>query len=129
MDAVKVTQPEQEVKSMRKRRDKIRSDYVDARGYWPTSFDGLLEIDPDFFEAYMAFAAAARARGALDARTRELVSIAIDATVTHLYSPGNAESHPAGPEHRGDLRGDSGSSGTCFIGWDSHSNRGCADTA
>ena len=37
------------------RKKKLRDEFIDARGYWNAFWDGLLELDEDFFEAYTAF--------------------------------------------------------------------------
>ena len=39
------------------RRAALRADFEAKRGYWHGFWDGLLELDPDFFEAYVDFSA------------------------------------------------------------------------
>lgn len=48
----------------------------------------LSALDPPYLDAYSQFRTSVLARNPLDDRTRELVSIAVDASVTHLYIPG-----------------------------------------
>ena len=70
------------------RRRALRDDFLDKRGYWNAFWDGLLTLDPDFFEAYLAFSGVPWANGPLEPKAKELVYIAIDASTTHLYEPG-----------------------------------------
>jgi alkylhydroperoxidase/carboxymuconolactone decarboxylase family protein YurZ len=66
----------------------LREEFVDSRGYWNAFWDGLLELDPDFFEAYLQFSGVPWRKGTLSPKFKELVYIAIDASTTHLYEPG-----------------------------------------
>jgi alkylhydroperoxidase/carboxymuconolactone decarboxylase family protein YurZ len=66
----------------------LREDFIDARGYWNEFWEGLLELDPDFFEAYLNFSGVPWRKGTLEPKLKELVYIAIDASTTHLYEPG-----------------------------------------
>ncbi|MDR0359591.1 MAG: carboxymuconolactone decarboxylase family protein, partial [bacterium] len=83
------------------RRKELRDRFIEARGYWSEMWDGLLELDPDFFEAYLRFSSVPWGAGPLPPRVKELIYVAIDASTTHLYEPGlrqhirNALSHGA----------------------------------
>ena len=66
----------------------LRSAFIDQRGYWNDFWNGLLEIDPDFFKAYLEFSSVPWRNGVLSPKTRELIYVAIDASTTHLYEPG-----------------------------------------
>ena len=70
------------------RQRRIREEFVDRRGYWNEFWDGLLSLDPDFFEAYLAFSGVPWQNGTLEPKVKELIYIAIDAATTHLYEPG-----------------------------------------
>jgi alkylhydroperoxidase/carboxymuconolactone decarboxylase family protein YurZ len=74
--------------SMSDRQRRLREDFVDRRGYWNEFWDGLLVLDPDFFEAYLAFSGVPWKKGPLEPKVKELIYIAIDASTTHLYEPG-----------------------------------------
>jgi alkylhydroperoxidase/carboxymuconolactone decarboxylase family protein YurZ len=67
---------------------KLRDDFIESRGYWSPFWDGLLEADEAFFEAYVEFSSVPWRSGALDPKIKELVHIAIDAAATHLFVPG-----------------------------------------
>ena len=73
---------------MDERQRRIREAFIDARGYWNEFWDGLLKLDPDFFEAYLEFSGVPWRKGTLEPKLKELIYIAIDASTTHLYEPG-----------------------------------------
>ena len=73
---------------MTDRQRTLREDFVDSRGYWNEFWDGLLTLDPDFFEAYLGFSSVPWRNGSLEPKLKELIYIAIDASTTHLYEPG-----------------------------------------
>ncbi|WP_137391174.1 carboxymuconolactone decarboxylase family protein [Rhodoligotrophos defluvii] len=71
------------------RRQALKDEFTSARGYWSDLWSDLLEIDPDFFEAYKNFSSAPwKRKGGLDPKIKELIYIAIDTSTTHLYDPG-----------------------------------------
>ena len=65
--------------------------------------DGLLDLDPVFFEAYLEFSAHPWVHGVIPDKVKELLAIAWDASTTHMYEPGlrqhmaNALGHGATP--------------------------------
>lgn len=73
---------------MSDRRKDLKDRFVNARGYWSELWDGVLELDPDYFEAYLEFSSVPWRSGPLEPKVKELVYIAIDASTTHLYVPG-----------------------------------------
>ena len=70
------------------RKRQLRDQFIDARGYWNAMWEGLLELDEDFFEAYTNFSSVPWRTGPLDPKIKEFVYIAVDAAATHLYEPG-----------------------------------------
>jgi alkylhydroperoxidase/carboxymuconolactone decarboxylase family protein YurZ len=66
----------------------LKRKFVEARGYWNAFWDGLLQLDPDFFEAYLEFFAVPWKNGKLEPKIKELIYVAIDSSTTHLYLPG-----------------------------------------
>jgi alkylhydroperoxidase/carboxymuconolactone decarboxylase family protein YurZ len=70
------------------RKAKIRQDFIDARGYWSRGWDPLLDIAPDYFEAYAKLSSVPWKTGTLSPKVKELLYIAIDASTTHMYEPG-----------------------------------------
>jgi len=70
------------------RRQKLKDDFIAARGYWSALWDGVLELSPEFFEAYTVFSSVPWKHGTLPPKIKELIYVAIDASTTHLYNPG-----------------------------------------
>ena len=75
---------------MKSNREKeaLKADFIEARGYWNEFWDGLLDLDPRFFKAYLNFWSIPWTNGVLEPKVKEFVYIAIDASTTHLYEPG-----------------------------------------
>ena len=70
------------------RRAALKADFEAKRGYWHEFWDGLLELDPDFFEAYVEFSSYPWTNGVLEPKIKELIYTAFDASATHMYVPG-----------------------------------------
>ena len=66
----------------------LKDNFVRNRGYWDKFWDGLLQLNPDFFEAYLNFSSIPWTPGVLEPKVKEFIYIAIDASTTHLYEPG-----------------------------------------
>ena len=66
----------------------LREEFTKARGYWHETWEQFLELDPEFFEAYLNFSAVPWRHGTLDPKVKEFIYIAFDASATHLYSKG-----------------------------------------
>lgn len=67
---------------------RIRDNFIRIRGTWGPAWEGILQLDPVFLEAYLNFSAVPWRKNHLDAKTKEFVYIAVDAAATHLYEPG-----------------------------------------
>ena len=59
-----------------------------AIGQWNTAWDPFFELDPVWTDEFMATGAGIYASGVLPAKEVELLSIAFDASYTHMYAPG-----------------------------------------
>ncbi|CAM4062983.1 carboxymuconolactone decarboxylase family protein [Kibdelosporangium persicum] len=70
------------------RQEKLKAEFTENRGYWHSFWDGLLELDPDLFEAYTEFSSVPWRTGVLSPKVKELIYTAFDASATHLYVPG-----------------------------------------
>lgn len=64
------------------------SDRMRATGNWNTAWNPFYDLDPAWTDHVMAAGVRLYDGGALGPRGVELVSIALDAAVTHLYTPG-----------------------------------------
>lgn len=88
------------------RQHDLKASFEKKRGYWSSTWDPILAVDPDFFEAYTNFSSVPfqADHSALDPKTKELIYCAIDCAATHLYQPGlklhirNAINHGATTE-------------------------------
>ncbi|TDK64070.1 gamma-carboxymuconolactone decarboxylase [Bacillus salipaludis] len=57
---------------------------MNKSGYWNSTLDYLLEQDPEFFEIYKKFVSSPYKNNVLDAKSRELINIALSASPTCL---------------------------------------------
>jgi len=70
------------------RQEELKAEFTANRGYWHEFWDGLLELDPELFAAYVEFSSVPWKNGVLEPKVKEFVYIAFDAAATHLYVPG-----------------------------------------
>jgi alkylhydroperoxidase/carboxymuconolactone decarboxylase family protein YurZ len=63
-------------------------DRMKAIGQWNTAWDPFFQLDPAFTDEFMATGATIYTSGVLSAKDVELLSIALDASFTHMYAPG-----------------------------------------
>ncbi len=70
------------------RRSKLKREFTEHRGYWSELWDAVLELSPDYFEAYTNLSSEPWKNGSLAPKVKEFVYIAIDAATTHLYNAG-----------------------------------------
>jgi len=63
-------------------------DKMKAAGQWNSAWDAFFEIAPEWTEAIIAVSLPIYASGVLSPKLAELLSIAVDASITHLYAPG-----------------------------------------
>jgi alkylhydroperoxidase/carboxymuconolactone decarboxylase family protein YurZ len=63
-------------------------DKMKAVGQWNTAWDPFLELDPVWTDQFMANGAGLYASGVMPPKELELLSIALDASYTHMYAPG-----------------------------------------
>ena len=72
--------------SLDERRQGLRDEFIEARGFWNESLGQLLELDPDFFAAYAELSGVPWRQGPLDPKVKQLILLAMDAAATHLYA-------------------------------------------
>jgi alkylhydroperoxidase/carboxymuconolactone decarboxylase family protein YurZ len=63
-------------------------DAMRAIGQWNTAWDPFYELSPAWTDQFFAFGASIYKSGIFTPRFMELISIALDAFVTHMYAPG-----------------------------------------
>jgi alkylhydroperoxidase/carboxymuconolactone decarboxylase family protein YurZ len=70
------------------REQAVRAAFEAGRGMWPSMLEEVLRWDVDLLEAYLAYSTIPWKRGLLDAKVKEFIYIAIDASTTKLHVPG-----------------------------------------
>lgn len=68
--------------------ERLKSEFTERRGYWNPTWDELLELDPEIFEAYTTFSSHPWTHGSLPPKIKEFLYIAFDTSSTHLYRVG-----------------------------------------
>ncbi|MFO1144794.1 MAG: carboxymuconolactone decarboxylase family protein [Amaricoccus sp.] len=63
-------------------------DRMKAMGQWNAAWDPFYALDPEWTEAFMATGIGIYASGVFTPKEIELLSIAFDASITHMYAPG-----------------------------------------
>jgi alkylhydroperoxidase/carboxymuconolactone decarboxylase family protein YurZ len=70
------------------RQQAIKDSFIENRGYWAKIMDQLLQLSPDYFEAYTELSSVPWKHGVLEPKIKEFMYIAADASTTHLYNAG-----------------------------------------
>ena len=70
------------------RQEQLRAEFERVHGAWDESWQAVLELDPEFLAAYLDFAGVPERKHHLDAKTRALMALTVDAATTHLHAPG-----------------------------------------
>ncbi len=68
--------------------DELKKEVLTHRGYWHPFHEGLLDLSPQFLEAYLQFQSAPWQSKHLAPKVREFIYIAVDGSVAHLYESG-----------------------------------------
>jgi len=63
-------------------------DAMRAGGQWNRNWEPMARLDAEWTEKFMAMVSAPLNSGVIDPKTFELLAIAVDASVTHMYGPG-----------------------------------------
>jgi alkylhydroperoxidase/carboxymuconolactone decarboxylase family protein YurZ len=63
-------------------------DRMQAMGQWNAAWDPFLSLDPEWTDAFMATGIGIYASGIFTPKETELLSIAFDASISHMYAPG-----------------------------------------
>jgi alkylhydroperoxidase/carboxymuconolactone decarboxylase family protein YurZ len=70
------------------RKAELRTRHEVEHGWWSEAWDRLVELDPDFFSAYLELSTVPRRTGALEPKVRAFIGIALCGAATHLFEPG-----------------------------------------
>jgi len=68
----------------------LKQAVIATRDYWHPFHEGLLEMSPDYLQAYLDFQDAPARSGLLEPKVQEFIYIAADGAVSHLYASGLA---------------------------------------
>lgn len=63
-------------------------DRMHATGQWNEGWDSFAQLDPQWTETFLQAASLPVARGLIDPKIYEFLAIAVNASCTHMYSPG-----------------------------------------
>jgi AhpD family alkylhydroperoxidase len=74
-------------------------DKMKALGQWNTAWDPFFELDPEWTEQFIAAGAPVYIGTVLSPKDAELLSIAFDASITHMYAPGTRRHIKAALKH------------------------------
>lgn len=64
------------------------TDAMRVSGNWNEAWDEAAMLDPEWMEKFIDMAILPVRKGLIDPKTYEFLAIAVDASCTHLYSPG-----------------------------------------
>ncbi|GAA3311092.1 carboxymuconolactone decarboxylase family protein [Arthrobacter ramosus] len=68
--------------------EKVKKEFTQNRGCSNKTWDDILELDPEYVEAYAEFSSASWKYGPLAPKVKEFIYIACDTAATHLYERG-----------------------------------------
>lgn len=68
--------------------ERLKSEFTEKRGYWHEFWNEILELAPEFFDAYTEFSSVPWVSGTLEPKVKEFIYIAFDTSATHLYTSG-----------------------------------------
>jgi alkylhydroperoxidase/carboxymuconolactone decarboxylase family protein YurZ len=77
-----------ETEELDERQTDIKTRYIAGRGMWGDALEAMLLLDPPLVDAYLDFSSVPWQQGHLPPAVKELIYIAIDASITHLYHGG-----------------------------------------
>jgi alkylhydroperoxidase/carboxymuconolactone decarboxylase family protein YurZ len=73
---------------LNERQQAAKDAFVEQRGTWSPLWESVARLDPEFLDAYREMSMVPWRKNRLDAKTKELIYIAVDANATHMYLPG-----------------------------------------
>jgi len=68
--------------------ERLKAEFTAKRGYWHPFWNEILELAPEFFDAYTEFSSVPWISGPLSPKQKEFIYIAFDFSATHLYTSG-----------------------------------------
>ncbi|MBZ5739543.1 carboxymuconolactone decarboxylase family protein [Nocardioides mangrovi] len=83
-------QPSQDQGDRSARIEEVRAKFVRERGFFAPPFEAIVQADPEFLDDYVELSSGPWRRGTLPAKVKEMVYVAVDASVTHQHAEGTA---------------------------------------
>lgn len=80
--------PDAELPEVSAEAQAIKEEFIRTRGMWNEQRDVIVQMMPKYFAALSKISTASWKDGSLSRKERELICIAIDCTVTHMFEPG-----------------------------------------
>jgi alkylhydroperoxidase/carboxymuconolactone decarboxylase family protein YurZ len=68
----------------------IKDEFIRTRGTWLEQREAIFRLMPKYFAALSKLSTASWKDGSLSRKERELIAVAIDCIVTHMFEPGLA---------------------------------------
>jgi len=68
--------------------ERLKAEFTQKRGYWHPFWNEILELAPEFFDAYTEFSSVPWVSGPLEPKVKEFIYITFDFAATHLYTSG-----------------------------------------
>lgn len=68
--------------------ERLKAEFTEKRGYWHEFWNEILELAPEFFDAYTEFSSVPWVSGTLAPKVKEFIYITFDFAATHLYTSG-----------------------------------------
>lgn len=68
--------------------NRLKAEFTEKRGYWHEFWNEILELAPEFFDAYTELSSVPWVSGTLEPKIKEFIYIAFDTAATHLYTSG-----------------------------------------
>ena len=70
------------------RQQSIKDDFIRIRNTWAPQWESILRMDCEFLNAYLHLSAVPLRHNHLDNKVKEFIYIAVNASSTHLFTPG-----------------------------------------
>ena len=83
-----MTEGQESTSATSERAERLKDKFRASRGYFDPVWDDIITMDLDYFEQYEQFSSVPWQHGALERKVKELIAIAVNASVTHMYREG-----------------------------------------
>jgi len=74
--------------SLNERQIQLKQRFIAQRGSWDRDWEAILNLNPDYFEAYINIRDVSQTKNRLSPKVQEFIYIAVAASTTHIHAPG-----------------------------------------